>query len=54
MDVRRIDSRDTEWEIPSPPYRLHFWRQLAHGGYTSEEFELRGAVDVREVLRWGR
>jgi hypothetical protein len=36
----------------SPSYRVYFWRQLAHGGYESDEFELRDAVDVREVLGW--
>ena len=51
-EVRPVDPRDTEWEISSPSYRVYFRRPLAHGGYMSDEFELRGAADVRAVLSW--
>jgi hypothetical protein len=60
VDVRPVDPRDAGWEIDSPPYRVYFWkRPPAPPGippdevmYHSTEFELSGAVDVREVLAW--
>jgi hypothetical protein len=51
VDARPVDPRDTHWEVSSPMYRVYFWRQRP-GGYESDEFELRGAPDVREVLSW--
>jgi hypothetical protein len=52
MDCRPVDPRDTRWELSSPVYRVYFWLRLPQGGYASDEFELRGASDVREVLSW--
>jgi hypothetical protein len=60
MDVRLVDPRDIGWESESMVFRVHFWKQAAappgtpHGlaGFESEEFEVRGAADVRDVLTW--
>jgi hypothetical protein len=52
MEARPVDPRDTEWEVDRPTYRVYFWRGQPRGGYASEEFELRGAADVHEVLSW--
>jgi hypothetical protein len=49
VEVRRVDPRDTEWEIPSPAYRVYFFDRDAR---ESSEFQLEGALDVDEVLRW--
>jgi hypothetical protein len=54
MEARPVDPRDTEWEVSCPTYRVYFWRRQPRGGYASEEFELRGAADVRDVLRWAK
>jgi hypothetical protein len=52
VEHRPVDPRDIQWEIASPRYRVYFWQSLASGGYSSDEFELTGAVDVKHVLRW--
>jgi hypothetical protein len=51
LDARPVDPRDTRWEVSSPTYCVYFWRRVG-GGYHSEEFQLSGASDVREVLGW--
>ena len=51
LDARLVDPRDIRWEVSSPTYRVYFWRRVG-GGYHSEEFQLSGASDVREVLAW--
>jgi hypothetical protein len=48
MNVRRVDPRDIERES-NAVYRVYFW---SAGRTVSDEFELTGAVDVHEVLRW--
>jgi hypothetical protein len=51
LDARPVDPRDIRWEVSSPTYRVYFWRRVG-GGYRSEEFQLSGASDVRDVLSW--
>jgi hypothetical protein len=51
LDAVPVDPRDIRWEVSSPTYRVYFWRRVG-GGYHSEEFQLSGASDVREVLAW--
>jgi hypothetical protein len=51
LDARLVDPRDIRWEVSSPTYRVYFWRRVG-GDYHSEEFQLSGASDVREVLAW--
>ena len=54
MQVRPVDPRDTEWEEGLPTYRVHFFTDPGPGvhGWTSDEFEIRQAPDVRAVLDW--
>ena len=54
MEVRRIDPRDTEWEQDFPTYRVHFFTDPGPGlhGWTSDEFELQQAQDVKAVIEW--
>jgi hypothetical protein len=55
VHVRPIDPRDTEAEVASPAYRVYFWeRETTHddAGFRSDEYEIDGAEDVREVLDW--
>jgi hypothetical protein len=54
MEVRRIDPRDTEWEQDFPTYRVHFFADPGFGlhGWTSDEFELQQARDVKAVIEW--
>ena len=48
MNVRGVDPRDVEREERAV-YRVYFW---SAGRTMSHEFELTGATDVHEVLRW--
>jgi hypothetical protein len=43
-----VDPRDETWEVDLPLYRVYFWDAEA----SSDEYELSGAEDVAEVLRW--
>ena len=54
MEVRRVDPRDTEWEEVFPAYRVNFFTDPAPGvqGWTSHEFEIREAPDVRSLIEW--
>jgi hypothetical protein len=60
MDIRPVDPRDTGWEVDSPTFRVYFWSRPPtpagmsedHVMYHSNEFELSGVEDVREVLEW--
>lgn len=54
MEVRRVDPRDTEWEEDFPTYRVYFFTEPGPGlyGWTSDEFEIRQATDVRTVIEW--
>jgi hypothetical protein len=57
VDARRIDPRDTRWEVETPRYRVHFERRRpqpdGHGdAYESDEYEITEATDVRQVLAW--
>lgn len=36
------------WRVDVPRYRVYFWDAVAN----SDEFELSGAEDVAEVIRW--
>jgi hypothetical protein len=49
MEVHRTDPRDIGIELPSPVFRVYFW---SRGMTESEEFEVTGAVDVRDVFEW--
>lgn len=59
MEARPVDPRDVERDVDDPVYRVCFWERGSFpgvpaelAGYRSEEYELAGANDVREVLRW--
>lgn len=55
MEVRPVDPRDTDSEIESPVYRVYFWESLGEGpnaAFKSDEYEITGAADVYQVLRW--
>lgn len=56
MDVRRVDPRDTTWEVDETAYRVYFWRPVPQPigsptGFASEEFEITGS-DVEGVIAW--
>jgi hypothetical protein len=48
VEIARIDPRDETWEVDLPRYRVYFWDAEAR----SDEYELSGAEDVAEVIRW--
>jgi hypothetical protein len=58
--ARSIDPRDGRWEAEPVAYRVYFWGRAAPGMllgsgepmYASDEYEVTGALDVTEVLRW--
>jgi hypothetical protein len=59
MDVHPVDPRDTERAEYTPVYRVYFWERASYPGvppeltgYRSDEYEIVGAADVREVLEW--
>jgi hypothetical protein len=53
MEVRRVDPRDTEWGRDFPTYRVHFFTGgPGRHGWTSDEFELQQAPDVKAVIEW--
>jgi hypothetical protein len=43
-----VDPRDETWEVELPRCRVYFW----HAEARSDEYELSGAEDVAEVIRW--
>ena len=47
MNIRGVDPRDAQWEIPQPKYRVYF--HDAKGA--AEEHEVENA-DVTDVLAW--
>jgi len=57
-----IDPRDTAWEIDQPIYRVYFWSRqpappgiaAAQMGYVADEYRIRDATDVIEVLDWAQ
>ncbi|WP_344533406.1 hypothetical protein [Streptomyces albiaxialis] len=51
MDVRGVDPRDAGWEDEEPRYRVYFWDRRRTA---SDEYEVRGAEGVDEVLAWTR
>jgi hypothetical protein len=54
MQVRKVDPRDTRWEVDDPACRVYFWSQSGDhpdSGWASEEWQIEGA-DVPEVLTW--
>ncbi|MFG3258596.1 hypothetical protein [Streptomyces sp. NPDC048172] len=51
MDVRGVDPRDTAWEDEEPRYRVYCWDRRR---VCADEYEVRGAADVDEVLAWAR
>jgi len=53
--VRRVDPRDTSWELDQPSYRVYFWTRAAHSNAapTATEFEISD-TDVADVLGWAR
>ena len=61
MIVESVDPRDTQWETDRPVYRVYFWHRPPvlgvapeHAMWHCEEYRLRGAADVEEVLAWAR
>ena len=58
MITEGVDARDIEWEVDQPVYRVYFWHQPSappgvsqeQMGYHCEEYRVRGASDVHEVL----
>lgn len=59
MKVRGVDPRDSRWEDNDPTYRVYFWTRHeapdsdpASAAWASDEYEITGATDVREVLEW--
>ena len=60
MIIEGVDPRDIEWEVDQPVYRVYFWHQppappgipQQHMGYHCDEYRLRDATDVHEVLAW--
>jgi hypothetical protein len=51
VDARPIDSRDTDWEVCDPAYRVTFWRRRVGGGWGARDFEVSGG-DVGLVVDW--
>jgi hypothetical protein len=56
VDVRRVDPRDTTWEVDQTTYRVYFWGPVPQPigsptGFASEEFEVTGS-DVEGVIAW--
>ena len=54
--MRRVDPRDTTWEVDETPYRVSFWRPVPQPmgsptGFASEGFEITGS-DVEGVIAW--
>ena len=47
MNIRGVDPRDAQWEIPQPKYRVYF--HDAKGA--ADEYEVDDA-DVTDVLAW--
>lgn len=62
MIIDGVDPRDTEWELDRPVYRVYFWHQpeappgvaQQHVVWHCDEYRLRDAVYVEEVLDWAR
>jgi hypothetical protein len=48
VEIARVDPRDETWEVDLPLYRVYFWDAEAR----SDEYELSGAEDVAEIIRW--
>ncbi len=48
VEIARVDTRDETWEVDLPLYRVYFWDAEAR----SDEYELSGAEDVAEIIRW--
>lgn len=61
MEIRKIDPRDTCWEVDNPVFRVHFWWRCAPAegvreedmGFVSDEYEVR-AADLEQVLEWAK
>lgn len=49
MKARPVDPRDIDLEWTSTTYRVYFWTA---DGTVSEEHEITGVLDVRQVIRW--
>ncbi|WP_210650492.1 hypothetical protein [Nocardioides sp. SYSU D00065] len=62
MIIEGVDPRDAQWEVDRPVYRVYFWHQpeappgveQQHVMWHCDEYRLRDAVDVEEVLDWAR
>jgi hypothetical protein len=59
IEARPVNPLDGRWEYSPTQYRVYFWRlttgQIAPGRpviWGSDEYELKGAADVAEVLEW--
>jgi hypothetical protein len=53
MNVRKVDPRDSTWEIDEPKYRVCFWQRQGGrpGAWESDTYELEN-TDVAETLAW--
>ncbi len=58
MRTRRVDERDSKWEVDFPTFRVFVWRQQAIAGDASESmgwevdvYELAN-VDVHQAISW--
>lgn len=62
MRVEPVDPRDALWEDDMPVYRVYFWSKASAPphlpsemvGWQSDEYEVREAVDVHEVIAWAQ
>ena len=56
MKISPVDPRDIEAEIRRPVYRVYVWTADPYGpvGERCDEYELREAADIEEVLAWAK
>jgi hypothetical protein len=53
MNIRKVDPRDSTFEVDQPRYRIDFWRLQGgrSGAWESESYELED-TDVAEAIAW--
>src|SRR5664279_4150668 len=60
MIAEAVDPRFVSWEVEQPSYRVYIWHRppgppevpKAQVGHRCDEYRLRDATDIREVLDW--
>jgi hypothetical protein len=60
MIAEGADPRDVSWEVEQPSYRVYIWHQppapsevsKEQVGYRCDEYRLRDASDIGDVLDW--